>query len=123
MLLFLLSGCTMIDALRIEEPTPADCAERTLVYEDLDGDGYGKESVVALVCESRSGFVEQAGDCDDQDPAVWADCSGGGAEETGDTESGDSETGDSETGDSEADTDSADQNQDTCGMDSDSSVQ
>ncbi len=96
MLLFLFA-CTAVQALRVVEPTPADCDGRQLVYEDADGDGWGNETVVALVCDTRSGFVEQSGDCDDQDPALWEDCSGGGGDETGDT-SDTSDTSDTDSG-------------------------
>jgi hypothetical protein len=100
MLLFLFA-CTALELLEDVEPEPADCEDRLLVYEDVDGDGYGNEAVVALVCETRSGFVEVGGDCDDGDPTRWADCSGGGGGDTSDT-SDTSDTADSGAEDSGA---------------------
>jgi len=39
-------------------------------YADSDGDGYGDDDESAVSCEAPSGYIETAGDCDDQDPAV-----------------------------------------------------
>ena len=41
-------------------------------YEDLDGDGYGNESVSILICESEvpEGYSEIAADCNDQDAEI-----------------------------------------------------
>jgi len=40
------------------------------VYVDSDGDGYGDSASVQVQCEDIEGFVLQAGDCDDNNPAV-----------------------------------------------------
>jgi hypothetical protein len=40
-------------------------------YPDVDGDGYGDDDNVIDSCEQRSGYVEQGGDCDDDDPLSY----------------------------------------------------
>lgn len=40
-------------------------------YLDADGDGWGGRDVVAQACEAPEGAVAEAGDCDDDDPAVY----------------------------------------------------
>ena len=40
-------------------------------YEDADGDGYGNSTVTVNSCTAQAGYVEQAGDCDDTDGAVF----------------------------------------------------
>lgn len=39
-------------------------------YRDADGDGYGNESVTTTACELPTGYVAQAGDCDDGNAAI-----------------------------------------------------
>ncbi len=39
-------------------------------YRDADGDGYGTTSLIEHGCEPPPGYVEQAGDCNDDDPNV-----------------------------------------------------
>jgi hypothetical protein len=46
-----------------------DLIDASTWYEDADDDGWGDDSSSAEACEAPSGFVEQAGDCDDGDPA------------------------------------------------------
>ena len=53
-------------------------------FRDADGDGYGDASDVVEQLEAPQGYVEVAGDCDDDDPAVNPDASevcGGGDED------------------------------------------
>jgi hypothetical protein len=38
------------------------------LWTDSDGDGYGSAEGAVEVCEATAGLVEQAGDCDDDDP-------------------------------------------------------
>jgi len=40
----------------------------SLWYPDLDEDSYGDPAGEQLACEAPPGYIEQAGDCDDQDP-------------------------------------------------------
>ena len=40
------------------------------VYPDADGDGYGDADQVRTLCDVEDGYVEQAGDCDDNNPQV-----------------------------------------------------
>ncbi len=43
-------------------------------YADGDGDGYGNESDSVLACdEAPSGYVAEAGDCDDEDASAYPD--------------------------------------------------
>ncbi len=42
-------------------------------YGDVDGDGYGDESVTYVGCEPPSGYVDNADDCDDADAAINPD--------------------------------------------------
>lgn len=82
----------------VEVPPPRDCEERIAVFEDTDGDGFGNPSVVALVCEPISGFVDNALDCDDTDALKGEDCSedtGGGAQDSGDSSDSANAPGDS----------------------------
>jgi hypothetical protein len=39
-------------------------------YQDADGDGWGNEEVTTSACAPPTGYVEQAGDCDDSDGHV-----------------------------------------------------
>ena len=45
-----------------------DSVDMLIWYEDIDGDGWGGE-LSAEACEAPAGFVSQAGDCDELDPA------------------------------------------------------
>ncbi len=51
----------------------------TTFYVDLDGDGYGDDTVTVESCTAPDGYVAVAGDCDDLDenwhPAAAEDCS------------------------------------------------
>ncbi len=49
---------------RIDE----DAVDGLLRFADVDGDGYGTPLYVRQLCEEEVGFVEDATDCDDQDP-------------------------------------------------------
>ncbi len=45
-------------------------------YRDADGDGYGDAANTIEACNPPDGYVEDASDCDDLDPAVHADADG-----------------------------------------------
>ena len=47
-----------------------DALDASTWYADADGDGYGDPAVVAVACYQPSGFLVDATDCDDTDPAV-----------------------------------------------------
>jgi hypothetical protein len=47
-----------------------DAIDPATFYADADGDGWGVEGVTARACEAPSGYVTQAGDCDDSAPLV-----------------------------------------------------
>ena len=42
-------------------------------YQDADGDGFGDPEAEVEACEPPEGTVAEAGDCDDDDPAVFPD--------------------------------------------------
>lgn len=71
--LLLLPLATACGSLDLDLPAERDCDTRLPFYQDADGDGFGADSPVYLGCEAPSGWVEQGGDCDDDDPAV-IDC-------------------------------------------------
>ena len=50
-----------------------DAADAVVFYGDADGDGYGGETLTLSGCEAPSGFLAEAGDCDDLDPSVSPD--------------------------------------------------
>jgi len=78
----LLAACAWDNPFLDGEDTGADCAERLAFYPDQDGDGAGDGARVYVGCEAPEGWVAQAGDCDDADPAVIA-CPDTGPAETG----------------------------------------
>jgi N-acetylneuraminic acid mutarotase len=45
------------------------CTTRTW-YQDLDGDGYGNPAVTAVGCVPPAGYLADASDCNDADPAI-----------------------------------------------------
>ena len=51
-----------------------DVTDPTSWYEDADSDGYGTPSSEILACDQPSGFVDNYGDCDDDDGTRHADC-------------------------------------------------
>ena len=40
-------------------------------YEDLDADGYGDPTVNMDSCDQPSGYVDNDGDCNDEEPFAW----------------------------------------------------
>lgn len=40
-------------------------------YRDLDGDGRGDLNISAMICPAPAGYVQQGGDCNDNDPDVF----------------------------------------------------
>jgi hypothetical protein len=66
-------------------------------YSDGDGDGYGVDELTAQACEAPSGYVEESGDCDDENATIYPgadeycngrddDCDGETDEDTVDAE-------------------------------------
>jgi hypothetical protein len=43
----------------------------TVWYRDLDGDGFGDPAVTTSSCDTPSGYVANAADCNDADPTVY----------------------------------------------------
>ena len=58
------------DTLVDDDDDSLDAAAGVVVYQDLDFDGYGDPAVSVGVCEPGPGWVLDATDCDDLDPAV-----------------------------------------------------
>lgn len=44
--------------------------DNTMLYADLDGDGYGDEATATQYCDAPAWYIRTGGDCDDQDPNV-----------------------------------------------------
>src|SRR5262245_51927947 len=63
-LLFVVTGC-----LAAGDDT-SDCESPQTVYPDRDGDGYGDSAKAEAHCVAPAGFVAQAGDCHDDNPAA-----------------------------------------------------
>ncbi len=47
-----------------------DAADPHTWWEDADGDGYGADDVSVFSCDQPSGWVDEAGDCDDDDASL-----------------------------------------------------
>jgi hypothetical protein len=60
-----LIGCILISTGKIELET-TDC-EKTTVYQDLDGDGFGSEEF--NLCDTE-GYISTGGDCDDENAQI-----------------------------------------------------
>jgi hypothetical protein len=82
--LSVLGGC-WLSALEKEPVDTRDCATRSAFYRDGDGDGVGDELDVVLGCAAPDGYVDIAGDCDDQDASRSAGCGDTGADTGTDT--------------------------------------
>jgi MYXO-CTERM domain-containing protein len=51
--------------------TDRDAADATLLYEDLDQDGYGNDATAVRDCNPGESYTAQiGGDCDDNDPLI-----------------------------------------------------
>ncbi|MFH1466274.1 MAG: MopE-related protein [Pseudomonadota bacterium] len=48
-----------------------DALDAATWYQDADGDGYGDSAISAIACVAPSGYVADAGDCDDTAAATW----------------------------------------------------
>jgi hypothetical protein len=79
-----LGGC-WLSALEKAPVDDRDCATRSAYYRDADGDGAGDDLDVVLGCSAPDGYVETAGDCDDQDPNRSAGCDDSGTDTASDT--------------------------------------
>ncbi len=58
------------DGLVDDEDPGVDTLTGTSFYADGDGDGYGDPSVKTMACVAATGWVTEAGDCDDSDASV-----------------------------------------------------
>jgi hypothetical protein len=72
----------------VEDGRPAACAERVVSWADADGDGLGSATRAAIGCEAPDGYVDNADDCDDADPAPEACDDSGGLGDTGGSDTG-----------------------------------
>ena len=53
----------------LEDDADADLVDAATWYADADDDGWGDDASTTQACDVPSGFVDQGGDCDDNDPA------------------------------------------------------
>lgn len=72
--LVFLCFCACTGLKPAELPDERDCDERSVLYQDTDGDGFGADDHIKLACETTSGWSETGGDCDDTDPDVTVEC-------------------------------------------------
>jgi hypothetical protein len=63
-----LTACDRLPDL-VDDGRPQACAERVTTWADADGDGAGDAARAAIGCEAPEGYVDNADDCDDADPA------------------------------------------------------
>lgn len=80
MLLLLSLGCSYLDSVGdrlYDTGTPVACDPRVVLYQDADGDGFGDASHVYIGCETPTGFVENATDCNDADATLTESCDTG----------------------------------------------
>lgn len=68
-----------------EVPDERDCDERTIYYQDADGDTFGADDHRMLACKGAAGWSIQGGDCDDTDASVTTECHDFDTGETVDT--------------------------------------
>ncbi len=47
-----------------------DAADASTWYADVDGDGFGDSATTTTACEAPSGYLDNAEDCDDGNPAI-----------------------------------------------------
>ncbi len=55
----------------------------TAWYEDMDGDSFGSNPSMEIVCDGPEGYVSQGGDCDDTNPDLTTDCDAVDVDEDG----------------------------------------
>ncbi len=77
--------CNGVDDDCDEDVDEDDALDAAIWYGDGDGDGYGDPDSTTSACSQPSGYVDDATDCDDGDPAVFP----GGLEHLGDSDDGD----------------------------------
>ena len=53
-----------------DDDIDGSASDATLLYQDLDEDGYGTDDETIQSCESLEGYAEEDGDCDDTAPTV-----------------------------------------------------
>ncbi len=53
----------------LEDQDDGDLVDAATWYQDADDDGWGDDATTTRACDPPSGFVDQGGDCDDDDPA------------------------------------------------------
>ena len=61
------------DGLVDDEDDSVDTDTRVAWYADADGDSYGDQDIVEWMCSAPTGFVDRAGDCDDDVPTSFPD--------------------------------------------------
>ncbi|MFT5681564.1 MAG: hypothetical protein ACI8RZ_002470 [Myxococcota bacterium] len=60
-----------------DDITDEDATDTAIFYADSDSDGYGDEALIEESCEASSGYIAEAGDCDDTDASVAEICTVG----------------------------------------------
>lgn len=81
MILLLIVACGLKDLIPVEPVV--NCDPRTAYYLDQDSDGVGSTDQIYIGCEAPEGYVDEAGDCDDEDPNIVTGCHDTAGNDTG----------------------------------------
>ena len=64
----ILLSCNATGSSVIKNDWPTDCLDKSTLFQDNDGDGFGDSAISMTSCVTVEGYVEESGDCNDDDP-------------------------------------------------------